>query len=58
MAALLLAAAFSRTPKMYSRPFLAFQTAVPGMQIGRARKPSVMCRKAVPNFSSSALLVM
>lgn len=43
---------------MYSLPFLAFQTAVPGMQMGSARKPSVISRNALPNFSSSASSLM
>ena len=56
MEALLRAAAFSNKSKIYSRPCFPFHTAVPGMQIGSARKPSVMCRNALPNFSISSLL--
>ena len=56
MEALLRAAAFSNKSKIYKRPCFPFHTAVPGTQIGSARKPSVMCRNALPNFSISSLL--
>jgi len=56
MEALLRAAGFSNKSKIYKRPCFPFHTAVPGMQIGSAKKPSVMCRNALPNFSISSLL--
>ena len=51
IAILLRAAAFFRTPMMYSLPCFPFQTAVPGTHRGNARKPCVMSMKAAENFS-------